>query len=306
MRTEIVFVLGAPDPEMSLAEELLTWCEHTVVYATGPSGERVTPREAYSDDCHAAVPVSASAVYLVECAPALSDADGPRQVVSLDHHRPGDHGYGKSPREAVAASSLGQLIERLAHDDMLDGCGWKCVSATPYIQKCDMTGYCVSVIGANLQSRTYQIPHNFVVAAAADHCLGAAFAGEVPWVSGVDVRHYRAACAQSRPCEPVSCDEYQRRFDDTYSILCARRIDDWLIDLRSAGHLDELPDVACYLGVGYLQEVTDSDGRRKIVVGGRTSPGMVEYFMRVWASEHKLTGVYGDPARGFAGGYLPE
>lgn len=67
----------------------------------------------------------------------------------------------------------------------------------------------------------------------------------------------------------------------------------------------ELPEAAAQEGVAYLATVTDRDGREKVILGGCTTPEMVRAFMREWAPAQGLTGVYGDPARGFAGGYLP-
>src|SRR5690606_25622302 len=36
------------------------------------------------------------------------------RVVVIDHHRPGDPGYGRPPEEFLAASSIGQVITELA------------------------------------------------------------------------------------------------------------------------------------------------------------------------------------------------
>lgn len=48
----------------------------------------------------------------------------------------------------------------------------------------------------------------------------------------------------------------------------------------------------------------DRDGRRKVVLGGHTTPETVRAFMAEWAPAQGLVDIYGDPARGFAGGYM--
>jgi len=61
----------------------------------------------------------------------------------------------------------------------------------------------------------------------------------------------------------------------------------------------ELPEAAAREGIAFLATVTDRDGRRKVVLQA-ASPEQVEAFLRDYPAQDK----YGDPARGFAGGYL--
>jgi len=68
----------------------------------------------------------------------------------------------------------------------------------------------------------------------------------------------------------------------------------------------ELPEAAIRDGVAYLATVTDPEGRTKIVLGGHTTPETVRAFLSEWAPAQGLVETYGDPARGFAGGYLPQ
>ena len=58
------------------------------------------------------------------------------------------------------------------------------------------------------------------------------------------------------------------------------------------------------MGVAYVSgPIVGPDGRRKITCSGRS--GHIESFLRHWAPSQGLVDTYGDPARGFAGGYLP-
>jgi hypothetical protein len=76
----------------------------------------------------------------------------------------------------------------------------------------------------------------------------------------------------------------------------------WLdvADLRGRP-IPELPEAACREGIAYLATVEEK-GRRKIVLGA-AAPETVRLFMAGDLAGN-LSGIYGDPARGFAGGYL--
>jgi hypothetical protein len=73
-------------------------------------------------------------------------------------------------------------------------------------------------------------------------------------------------------------------------------------DLRGPA-IPELPEAAARDGVCFLASLRERDGRTKVVCQSGT-PEQIEAFMCVWGPAHGLTDIYGDPARGFAGGYL--
>src|SRR5690606_41990813 len=70
-------------------------------------GGRVTPATAYGGPLPE-VPAG-STVYAVECIDVLPDG-----WVRIDHHRPGDPGYGRPPHEFLSVSSVGQVVVVLA------------------------------------------------------------------------------------------------------------------------------------------------------------------------------------------------
>ena len=68
--------------------------------------------------------------------------------------------------------------------------------------------------------------------------------------------------------------------------------------------IPELPEAAAREGIPFTAKVKDRDGREKVVLQA-ASPELVRRFL---AGEiiTGLTGLYGDPARGFAGGYVAK
>src|SRR5690606_38859652 len=145
-----------------------------------------------------------STVYAVECIDMLPN----NWWVRIDHHRPGDPGYGRPPAEFMAASSLGQVIAELARRQNLPAV-WRCeehvlerapngcVKGNPYgpywhvgITPADASRRLSW--GELLYDHSLVLPRAFVLAAAADHCLAAAYRGECPGVDPDALLRWRA------------------------------------------------------------------------------------------------------------------
>lgn len=257
-----MFILGAADPEMSEIEGVLRNTRREFGYA-GLNGSRVAPGTAYK--AVEVIPVQGSPggeMVFVECA-----VDGVLAARVIDHHRPGDPGYGAPPERYLEASSLGQLLQLLGLD-------------------------------ADRRQR---------IIAAADHCLFAAYAGRCPGVDPDDLLEFRL---ESRAAfQKRSVEELKLAVASTIEALkTANRVElspgIIVADMRRDVPYDELPEAAARAGVGYLSgPLVGPDGRKKYTVSG--PPEAVRGFMETWAPAQGLLEVYGDPARGFAGGYLP-
>src|SRR5690554_6037863 len=139
--TDRIWVLGAPDPEMEMIERLLVEAGERIEYATvwrDGVRRRVTAAEAYAPDVEIGAGLRGlrATAYMVECAPAVlvgSSVDGidwAGAAITIDHHRPGDPGYGRPPAEFLAASSIGQVIAELARLDVLPE-DWRYVGIHP-------------------------------------------------------------------------------------------------------------------------------------------------------------------------------
>lgn len=156
--------------------------------------------------------------------------------------------------------------------------------------------------------RSVTIPTELVLTAAADQCLGAAYRGECPGVDPDGLMRWRAASRatfQRRPVNELLVDVAATR--DALRVASQINVDAYsphaepLADMRRASPWPELPEAAAREGVGYVSgPLVGADGRRKYTCSG--SPAQVQAWMR-WAYDHYLVDIYGDPERGFAGGY---
>lgn len=263
-----LFVLGAVDPEMLAIEALLAAEGLPSVHAT-VAGKRVHPANAY----RATLPEEARAqlarggrVWLVECI-----GEAPAGVGRIDHHHPGDPGHGLPPAEYWRASSLGQTVAVLARE----------------------------------LGRHVEVSPAMRLIAAADHCLGAAYRGECPGVDPAELFAWdvasRAAFEQ-RPEAAIRADLARAG----RALAAAARVElapaVMAADLRGQA-VPELLLAAARAGQCVLTTARTRDGRTKVgcLVG---SVAQVRAFMEHWAPAQGLGEIYGDPMRGFAGGYV--
>lgn len=264
---DVLFVLGAADPEMQAIEALLA--AHAVPHVRATvDGKRVYPANAYK----AELPSAAEAVlerggrvYLVEC--VAKAAPG---TLRIDHHMPGHPGYGRPPAEFWQASSLGQTVAALQDGAEIE------VEVTPTMR----------------------------LTAAADHCLGAAYRGECPGIDPEALMRWHVAARaayEKRPEAALLKDIATARqtLRDAAQVELAPGI--FAADVR-ARFVPELLLAAARDSQCCLSSVKARDGRTKIgcLVG---SPAQVSAFMHEWAPAHHLVDVYGDSMRGFAGAY---
>lgn len=268
-----VFVLGAQDPEMRLIAEILDSLSLHVLKAT-KRGKRVYPGNAYQADAPDLHAGSFPVLYAVECGWQGESAN----VVHIDHHRPGDPGYGKPPSQYFSAASIGQLFEVVLH--VLNCTGRR--------------------EDAERMLRDYG--HVAQLVAAADHCLGAAYRGECPGVDADELMAWgvrQRAAFEQRPVEDVVAELQNSR-----GVIRGMAVDG-LADLRRlpSGTLPGAPEAACREGIAVLSRVTDRDRRQKVGLLGAT-PEQVRQFL-AGQLVPGLVDRYGDPARGFAGGYIP-
>jgi hypothetical protein len=369
---------------MQVIEDLLRQSGERILYATA-AGKRCHPGNAYKADGtvlsvqdaaaqghdsedvqYTPLPggVDIHSIVWVECAiPGI-----PRTRI-VDHHRPGDPGYGAPPEDFLRASSIGQVVSLLARDgiaplspqalspvpdDLPDG-EWRYYPHWGYptspagiqggVYKLAYTATLTRTTGRGdpdswslgrseaMSAYTYQerrwaaclgarpdTPytwygkqhlsegrlHDIVACAAADHCLAHAYGGECPGVDPDKLMQWRAesrAKFQGRDVSAVLADvETARAKLAKAPPMYVRGVT--VRDMRGAGHVPELPEASARDGRPFVASLQGRDGRTKIVVQS-APPEVVQAFLDGEVVEG-LTDTYGDPARGFAGGYLPE
>lgn len=263
---DIIFVLGASDAEMTAIQKLLTDLGVTFVFANH-GGRRVHPAVMY----HANPLCFRKEVKLVLVECGFSSPPDNEILCVIDHHQEGDPGFRKPPSEFWEASSIGQTFHFL------------------------------NCLGLDL---TPTEEHRFV--AAADHCLGAAYKGQCP---GIDVEALKAWRLASRAeYQDIPLERIQENVEKAYVTLeqaTSIALDSgiYVKDMRRDTPVKELPEAAMRQGVAYLcGPVSRCDGMDKYTASG--SPEVIRAFMEVWAPSQGLVNIYGDPMRGFAGGYL--
>lgn len=252
---KFLVVLGAFDPEMRAIEELVLTHGHFTVEALS-AGKRVTSRTAYEAD----IPTCEDGQIWVECRPR--EGFGQHNVTIVDHHMPGDPGYGGPAHMYWQASSLGQICE---------------------------------LLGQEPSNRLRMI-------AAADHCLSAAYRGECPGVDPQRLCEWRVASRakfQRRKRSDVMTD-----ISNTIRLVNqAPRLTlggEEVADLRIfQRYIPEVAEAAAMTGTACL---VYGHGEGKLRLIGSRGPA-VRRFLRNQVPGIELTGLYGDPARGFAGGH---
>jgi hypothetical protein len=289
MATTPAAILGPPDPEMERIEALCLAAGVEVYHAVTAAGARVRPgQEATGLDlpwrAHADVIVVEAAGPAIEVAARAAD-----DFLRADHHAPGDAGYGRPPDEYLAASSLGQVLVWLSRRGLL-------ARLAPHVVPDASDAY----DGENVYdgARHWTVSRDLLYAAAADHCLGAAYRGECPGVEPEELYRWRLgvrAAFQRRPVADLLADGAAARaaidaapLREVGGVECA--------DLTASGQPGTVPeavDASGVLGVPVLYRMGAKEG---IVNAPPAAVG-------AWMAEQVALGraPWGDPARGFAG-----
>jgi hypothetical protein len=310
-----LFILGAADPEMVAIEAALVAAGEKFVHAS-IGGVRVTPAKAYQCD-----PVE-GATHWVECAPGKH----PDGAVVIDHHRAGDPGFGGAPAKFLESSSIGQTLMALAIIKRPGSEARIVLADHPTVENFDGTRpqvWCVETNrwvrragsfygGVESTSEFREVRPEHVLTAAGDHCPGAAYAGHCQGVGPGALMAHRAkasAAFQKKAVEDV-LKELDQAIDE---IEHAKFISIGGVDVADFRGMEvpQLPEACLRTGFGVVYSLKEKDGRTKVGIlgcGEGTPAGIapVKAFIETWAVSQGLAGIYGDPVRGFAGGYKGE
>ncbi|KWT98437.1 hypothetical protein WDL1P1_00818 (plasmid) [Variovorax sp. WDL1] len=140
-----------------------------------------------------------------------------------------------------------------------------------------------------------------LVIAAADHCLTSAYQGRCPGVTPEELAAWRIASrCRARGLTEV---ELHRQIDHASKLLeAAPRIS---LAGEQVAFIEEPPtevsEASARLGMPYIY-VRRQDAKQ-LKAGIRSAPA---HLVQAWMDNCGLARLYGDPQRGFAGGYLPR
>ncbi len=258
----LCFILGAKDLEMDTIESVLKSSGALFGYAGVVRG-----------DNGQTVRVGPNNAYRAETIIGV-DAIAHHRLVFVecdfercDHHRVIDAGYGKSPEEFLEASSIGQVIRMLVRNGI----------------EVPVTGRIRAV-------------------AAADHCLPAAYQGECPGVSPEQVLEVRLPELCLRHGMPEA--DVRAGIDAARALLASAPFVEIgagnpVRDLRHYGVQPFVLEAATMAGAHFLGHV-DTRDPKKIMLSAFVET--VQCFLNGWAQHSGISGLYGDPGRGFAGG----
>ena len=281
--TNFVAVVGADDPEMKEIVEILATNGVETIFAER-GGRRVHPGNAYDADAPE-VPTGAK-IIAIECGwPGMAD------VTVIDHHRPGDPGYGMGASEYWEASSIGQVYGLMGIPSNPEA---KAVAAVDHCAADAMHGRCPGVDAETARAtRRRQINAAFPNLTARDReallepimtALG--FAGLATVEIGGSHAILDFASQSVAPFEPTGIPTLAAGY--SYEYLMLQQI--WMENLSRQ-----------FDGMIFLHRDVEG-GPEKCVFNGKQETARA--FMNEWAPSRGLVQIYGNPERGYAGGYI--
>lgn len=271
-----VFVLGAMDPEMREIEEVVNAYlddriergESGGVLYAAKDGASVAPSTAYKanglvrkDGQPAEMPGGVTRVVTVECG-----VQGLKAHVSVDHHNPGDVGFGFGPEKFWEGSSLGQICELLE-------------------------------VEPTIEQR---------IAAAADHCLNHAYQGKCPGIDPSALRAWRVKSRSAyQGVEPEVVEKAVAEAIETIKGLPKVEIGGREVANSVAmGSFPEAPEACAITGIPLMYSLPDkATGRTKVGLLGADAD-TIRVWMDEIGTKIPVEDIYGSPERGYAGAYL--
>lgn len=140
------------------------------------------------------------------------------------------------------------------------------------------------------------------VICAADHCLNHAYGNKCPGVSREELVEFRTASRSAN--RGVSREQIAQEVEIArLALVAAEKVDilgtqvAWIDNVEL---LPEIADASAMYGIPYMYRKLERDGRVKMGILGAAAP-----IISAWmgATRNTLANLYGDPVRGYAGGY---
>jgi hypothetical protein len=279
MSSDYHYVLGAEDAEMICIERALRTLGLPFVYAA-ENGVRVTQDNAYSANGFIAAPgidyfnpVAATGQKVsIECTVTVDPVYTPDTEV--DHHYPGDVGYGGVAADFFESSSVGQVYNQLVDPG---------------------EGFTVPQVDAAFGSDIEFI-------AAADHCLAAAYQEDCPDITFAGMLDYRArveAIAAKKDVKVI-----KERFMDDAAII--RSLPETTVGALTYRIATDRPvvyhtEAAAMVNTVVEFETKEPKDRTRVSLVGITNPTTISPW--ITAKLDTLHSIVSEQYRGYAYGY---
>lgn len=262
--SEVIYILGAQDPEMRAIEEVLKKYEIQFCHVA-VANQRCNASNAYFADSVVSVGKDGvprpfllrptQAVFAVEC-----NLNGFTPAFRLDHHNPGDAGFEMPPERYMEGSSLGQVLRYFGE----------------------------------VPTDTHRL------LCAADHCLTAAYQGQCPDVDPGELLFMRAAWKAKMTDRSLS-ETMDDIIDAANWVRKHQGVDGTSVCLDPTQTPREVAEGSAYAGIPIQYMSMSEDGRLKRMFKGGSKEQVETFMADHQAQGHR---VYGNPYRGYAGAYL--
>lgn len=292
-----MFILGADDPEMSEIEKFLKNEARNIIYAC-VNNYRVAHHTAYGQKFDSIFDLQNSyeKFIFVECSD-IREKEMKIEISHVDHHNPGDPGYGFPKEKFWEASSIGQ-IWNMFYPDLTPNLDLM------YTAAADQNLRHAYQIYPKLENWRIKEKSKFENRKEEDIQTEFRFAKSIlkrillqnpPYllIGGKEVLDLTPGfeiCVAPNGCSATRFigDKKWIRPEGKHKVH----------NLRKFEELRGMSDMACKLGIPILTKITEN-GRRKIFLRAAEEETVKDFL-----SYKHLTDVFGDPCRGFAGGYL--
>lgn len=180
---ELIFILGAKDPEMDKIEKLLLKINSKYLYAE-VEGKRCHPGNSYQADNNEKI--KNKNLVFIEC-----KINNVEPIKEIDHHKEGDYGYSLDYNNFLEASSIGQLIKYIINEsknenDIIELLKFESMPFASYTDNFSFNEKTEEWLLGSGQNDII-IPKEYVITAAIDHSLSESYLNLCKGVNNKDI-----------------------------------------------------------------------------------------------------------------------
>lgn len=304
----ILFVLGADDPEMREIESILDKLLYNYTFAS-ISDKRCTPSNSYKAEYFN---IFYNDVVYIEC--DTNERIHGERVILIDHHHKGDFGYCLNSDRFLEASSIGQFLKFIFDKDfdyVISNLKYEFTTNNDDIPE----GYFFDGSDWKLATSDFiiNIPHRIYFIAGIDHCPIAAYNGDCKGIDRNGLLEIRMeAIADNLNIGLCTILTLLKK----YTVIIEKIINnfsDKIIDLThiNLGEGDYSPDYLILRELALSNNIpiavkisVDDKSLYKLMFLSLKEKQVLEILNSKAYKSYQLKDVFGVPARGYAGGFV--